>query len=119
MMGDLWVYLLTQLCVHQFLTKPTWPPSPTLPIHLFSPWGTAPYTPEEKLLKGKCFADVQEMKQKMVEALKSIKINEFKNCFEQQKKRLERHIASSGEYCEGDRNLSNGATMGTTVIEQQ
>ena len=39
---------------------------------------------------------------KMVEALKDIKIDEFKNCFEQWKKYLYRCIASNGEYFEGD-----------------
>ena len=39
-----------------------------------------------KVLKGKHFADVKEVKQKMAEALKGIKINKFKNCFEQWKK---------------------------------
>ena len=34
----------------------------------------------EKVLKGKHFTNVQEMKQKMAEALKGIKVNEFKNC---------------------------------------
>ena len=38
---------------------------------------------EKKVLKGKCFADVKEVKQKMAEALKGIIIDEFKNCFEQ------------------------------------
>ena len=38
----------------------------------------------------------------MVEALKDIKIDEFKNCFEQWKKYLYRCIASNGEYFEGD-----------------
>ena len=38
-----------------------------------------------------------EAKQKMAEALKSIKIDEFKNCFEQWKKYLDRCIASDGE----------------------
>ena len=47
--------------------------------------------------KGKCFANVKEVKQKMAEALKGIKINEFKNCFEQWKKYLDRSIASNGE----------------------
>ena len=37
----------------------------------------------KKVLKGKCFADVEEVKRKMAEALKHIKINKFKNCFEQ------------------------------------
>ena len=36
----------------------------------------------EKVLKGKRFANVEEVKQKMAEALKSITIKEFKNCFE-------------------------------------
>ena len=42
----------------------------------------------------------------MAEALKGIKINEFKNCFEQWKKRLNRCTASNGEYFEGDRSLN-------------
>ena len=40
----------------------------------------------KKVLEGKCVADVEEVKQKTTEALKGIKINEFKNCFEQWKK---------------------------------
>ena len=35
----------------------------------------------KKVLKGKRFADVEEVKQKTAEALKGIKIDEFKNCF--------------------------------------
>ena len=42
----------------------------------------------KKVLKEKCFADVEEVKQKMVEALTDIKIDEFINCFEQWKKVL-------------------------------
>ena len=37
----------------------------------------------KKVLKGKYFTDVEEVKQKTTEALKGIKIDEFKNCFEQ------------------------------------
>ena len=40
----------------------------------------------KKVLKGKCFADVEEVKQKKAEALKVIKIDVFKNCLEQWKK---------------------------------
>ena len=54
----------------------------------------------KKVLKGKHSANMEEVKQKMAEALKDIKINEFKNCFEQWKKCLDKHIASSGEYFE-------------------
>ena len=55
----------------------------------------------KKILKGKCFADVKEVKQKMAEALKGTKINKLKNCFEQWKKCLDRWIASHGLYFEG------------------
>ena len=37
----------------------------------------------KKVHEGKRFADVEEVKQNMAEALKGIKIGEFKNCFEQ------------------------------------
>ena len=44
---------------------------------------------EKKVHKKKRFADVKEVKQKkMEEALKRIKIDEFKNCFEQLKNHL-------------------------------
>ena len=56
----------------------------------------------KRVLKGKCFADVEEAKQKMAEVLKGIKITEFKNCFEQWKKHLDGCIAPNGEYLEGD-----------------
>ena len=55
----------------------------------------------EKVLKGKHFADVEEMKQKTAKALKGITIDKFKNCFEQWEKRLDRWCtASNGEYFE-------------------
>ena len=56
----------------------------------------------KKVLKGKHFADVEEVKQKIAGALKGIKTCEFKNCFEQWKNRLESCITSNGEYSEGD-----------------
>ena len=56
----------------------------------------------KKILKGKHFADVEEEKQKIPEALKSIKTEEFKNCFEQWRECLDRCIDSNGEYFEGD-----------------
>ena len=54
----------------------------------------------KKVLKGKYFADAEEVKQKMAEALKDTKIDTFKNCFEQWKICLNRCIASNGEYFE-------------------
>ena len=38
----------------------------------------------------------------MTEALNVIKTDEFKNCFEQQKKRLNKCIASNKDYFEGE-----------------
>ena len=60
----------------------------------------------KKVLKGKHFADVEEVKQKTAEELKDIKINKFKNCFEPWKKCLDRCIASKGEYFEDDWTLT-------------
>ena len=56
----------------------------------------------EKILKGKRFANVEEVEQKRAETLKGIKIYEFRNCFEQYKKHFDRCMASNGEYSEGD-----------------
>ena len=42
------------------------------------------------------------MKQKTAEALKGIKVDDFKNCFEKWKKHFDRCTASNGEYFEGD-----------------
>ena len=55
----------------------------------------------KKVLKGKCFAGVEEVKQKMAEALKGIKINVFRNSLEQWES-LDGCTASNGEYFEGD-----------------
>ena len=79
-------FLSTQSCRSAFFWSPSSPPL-------------------KKVIKGKCFADLEEMKQKMAEALKSIKIGEFKNCFEQWKKCFNMCIASNGEYFEGDWSL--------------
>ena len=64
-----------------------------------------PYSPDpaqstffplmKKVLKGKHFASVKEVKQKPAEALKGNEIDAFKNCFEQWEKCLNRHIASN------------------------
>ena len=45
---------------------------------------------------------MEEVKQQMAEALKGIKLDEFKNCFVQWKKLLDRCIVSDGAYFEGD-----------------
>ena len=42
----------------------------------------------KKFIKEKYFTNVEEMKEKKAEALKGIKTNKFKNCFEQGQKNL-------------------------------
>ena len=56
----------------------------------------------KKTLKGKRFADVEEVKQKIAEALKGSQIDEFKHCLEQWEKHLDKCIAFNGEDFEGD-----------------
>ena len=56
----------------------------------------------KKVLRGNHFACVEEVKQKTAEALRSVKINEFKTCFVRWKTHLDARIASNGEYFEGD-----------------
>ena len=51
-----------------------------------------------KVLRGKRFADVEKVKQKMAKALKGTKFDKFKNCLEQWEKCL--------QYFEGDRSLN-------------
>ena len=55
----------------------------------------------KKSPKNERFFNVEEMKQKIAEALKGIKIDEFKNRFEQWKKGLNGCIASNGEHFAG------------------
>ena len=77
------------------MPHPPYSPDLTLSNFFLFPW-------MKKILKGKRFADVEEVKQKMAEALKCIKIDGFKNCLEQWEKHLDRCIASNGECFEGD-----------------
>ena len=60
-----------------------------------------------KLHKGKhsAYKEEAKKKQKTAEALKGIKIDEFKHCSEQWEKRLDRCIAPDGENFEGDWSL--------------
>ena len=94
----------TVLIIQQFLTKNCMTPMPHPP---FSP-NLAPcelfclFPRMKNILKGKHCAYVEEVKQKMAEALKGIKIDKFKNHYKQWKKHLNRCITSNGEYLEDD-----------------
>ena len=77
----------TVLGVQQFLTTDGLIPVPLPPSSLnLTPRDFVFVSLDEKALRGKCFAYMEEVKQKMAEALKGIKIDEFKNCFEQWRK---------------------------------
>jgi len=53
-------------------------------------------------LKGKRFQNVEELREKTMEALKAITFQEFQNCFEEWKKRWDKCIDSQRVYFEGD-----------------
>ena len=55
----------------------------------------------KKTLKGQRFATV-EVKTALQEALNNIKLQQFQRCFTRWEKRLDKCIASNGEYFEGD-----------------
>ena len=64
MTGDLPAHLSTLLNTQQFLTKRSWPPCPTLPIHLIWLGRLVLFPLTKKALKGRCFTSVEEGKQK-------------------------------------------------------
>ena len=88
MMGDLWIHLLTpRWTFSNFGQKMAWPPCPTLPIHLISPWATffCFLGWKRKSSKGNLLPMWKRWNKKTAEALKGIKIAKFNNCFEQWK----------------------------------
>ena len=100
----------TALSIQQFLTKNGTTPCPTIPIYQSCPkWLLFWVSPDEKtkVLKRGCFASVEDIKQKTAEALKGIKINKFKDCFEQwERKHFDMCIASNGVNSEGEWSLN-------------
>ena len=87
MMGDLWAYLPTP---HWVLGSfwPKWhdtcaPPYPFMQSH---PKWLFFVSPDKKSPQRKCFANMEEVKPKLAQALKGIKIDKFENCFEQRRK---------------------------------
>ena len=85
---------------------------PHLPIHPISPQASDffvclfPQVKKKNVLKGKHCANVEEVKQKTAEALKGIKTDKFKNCFEQWEQHFDRCMGSKEEYSEGDWSLN-------------
>ena len=110
LMGDLLTYLPTLLWVFSSfrpensmtpMPHPLYSPDLALFLSDFSlfPW-------MKKVLKGKCFADVEEMKQKMSEVSKGSKSKSSKTVFRVVKKKSHRCITSNGKYFEGDWSLN-------------
>jgi len=56
----------------------------------------------KKTLKGKRFATMEEVKTASLEALNTIKLQQFKRRFTKWEKRFDKCIASNGEYFEGN-----------------
>ena len=99
-----WIFLKTVCPFHdgRFTSAPTllcwvfsrfdpkWHDLCVLPSLFICSYPKQPFSvsPDEKVLKGKHFAKAEEVRQKMAEALKDIKINELKNCYEQWEKVL-------------------------------
>ena len=100
-------FLLLFLSV-QFFTKNGMPPVPH-PLYLpdLSPRDFFSFPDEKNILKGEHFANVERWNnnKKMVKALKGLKIDEFKNCFEQWKNVLVGKMSNT-EYFEGDWSLN-------------
>ena len=97
MMGDLWAHLPT-LCwvLSSFWPKTAWPCAPLSLFTRSHPSNSLLFLWMKKGLKGKHFAGVEAVKQKMAETLEGLKIGKFKNCFDQWKKHLDRCIATNG-----------------------
>ena len=72
----------------QFLTERHDPHTPPSPLTQSHPQRLFLLPGMKEVLKGKRCADVKEVKQKMAEALKGIKIDEFKNCSEPWNKKV-------------------------------
>ena len=108
MIGDLRAHRPTlRWTFNSFWPKTSWPLCPIPLIYPTAAQATFVFFPwMKKVLRGKCFTDVEEVEQKTAEALKGIRINKFKNCFEQWKKCLNRCIVSNGKYFEGDWSLN-------------
>jgi transposase len=56
----------------------------------------------KKILKGRHFDDIDDIRSNITAALKAIPQNQFQKCFEGWTRHWHRYIASQGEYFEGD-----------------
>ena len=98
----------TGLSVQQFLTKKLHDhrDPPSLFTWSLLEWLFLCFPGCKKSTQGNVLPTWNRWNKKMAEALKDIKINEFKNYFSALEKHLNRCIASNGEYFEGDWSLN-------------
>ena len=88
---------------NNFYPKTAWPSFSTRHIHLISLRATSFYSPEwKKSSKENVLRTWKRWKKKTTKALRGIILQEFQDCFEKWKTRLDRCIASNGQYFEGD-----------------
>ena len=57
----------------------------------------------KRILKGRCFQGVEDIKTSVTRHLKTITKEEFSQCFKAWLKRMEKYIKANGEYFEGDK----------------
>lgn len=84
-----------------------WPAHVSLLAHL-APWNVflLLFPRMQKVLKGKRFADVVELKKYTTEVFYGISLQEFQNCYIQWKTRLDRCTASREQYSKGDASVN-------------
>jgi len=93
----------TALSVTRYLASLGWTVVPHPPYSPdLAPCNFFLFPTMKKTLKGKRFATMEEVKTASQEALNIIKLQQFQRCFTQWEKRLDKCIASNGEYFEGD-----------------
>jgi len=89
--------------VTRYLASLGWTFVPHLPYSLdLAPCDFFLFPTIKKILKGKRFATMEAVKTVSQEALNNIKLQQFQRCFTQWEQRLNKCIASNGEYFEGD-----------------
>jgi len=93
----------TALSVTRYLASLGWTVVPHPPYSLdLAPCDFFLFLTMKKTLKGNRFATMEEVKTASQEALNNIKLQRFQRCFMQWEKRLDKCIASNGEYFKED-----------------
>jgi [histone H3]-lysine36 N-dimethyltransferase SETMAR len=96
----------TALSVREFLAKKKIPVVPQPPYSPdLSPCDFFLFPKLKECLKGHHWKTVQNIEKVVTEKLKAISFNEFQHCYEKWEQRLQRCVASQGDYFEGDKQV--------------